>query len=58
MRGCIYVASVNSGALGPFTPVDPEGLIYLDIVALASVLRGVVSFRGPGRRAGCVFMQS
>ena len=21
---CIYVASVNSGALGPFTPVDPE----------------------------------
>ena len=21
--GCIYVASVNSGALGPFTPVDP-----------------------------------
>ena len=22
--GCIYVASVNSGALGPFTPVDPS----------------------------------
>ena len=22
--GCIYLASVNSGALGPFTPVDPS----------------------------------
>ena len=34
-----------------------EGLIYPAIVALASVLRGVVSFRGPGRRAGRVYMQ-
>ena len=34
-----------------------EGLIYAAIVVLASVIRGVVSFRGPGRRAGRVFMQ-
>ena len=32
-----------------------KGLIYPAIVALASVLRGIVSFRGPGRRAGRVY---
>ena len=24
---CIYLASINSGTLGPFTPVDPKSLL-------------------------------
>ena len=29
--GCIYVASVNSGALGPFTPVDPRNAPLVEV---------------------------
>ena len=36
MLGCICVASISSGALGPFTPVDP--LVFFKLVYLVMLL--------------------
>ena len=48
---CGYISSIQEK-----TKTD-EGLTSPAIFALVTVLRGIVSFRGPSCRTGLVFMQ-